>query len=165
MERGSKPLLIIYDQFLEFQPSTQKELYNFSVSSIRDISYIPQTLKTELKIIYIPTFLIKTHLYTYDLNEFNNNRTINNKDSNEQLYLNSVDEYINIEFKPDDNIKNSFSIVPIEDKIKNIIIKDSFIVGIFANDIINNDKLPLMQFLYVTKDNFLTKDNYKDFLI
>ena len=154
----------IYEQFLEFQPSTQKELYNFSIQSIRDISYIPQALKTEQKVIYIPTFIIKNHLYSYDLNEFNNIR-INNKESNEQLYLNSVDEYINIEFRPDYNIKNSFSILPIEDKNKNIIIKDSFIIGIFVNDIINNDKLPLMQFLYVTKDKFLTKDNFKEFLI
>ena len=34
-------------------------------------------------------------------------------------------------------------------------------MGIFANDIIDNDKLPLLQFLYVTKDNFITKENFK----
>ena len=39
-------------------------------------------------------------------------------------------------------------------------IQDSFIIGIFDNDIINNSKLPLLQFLYITKDNFLTKNNY-----
>ena len=70
------------------------------------------------------------------------------------------DEYINVEFKLDDNINNSFSVLPVEDKRTNIIIKDSFIIGIFANDIINNDKLPLMQFLYITKDHFLTKNKY-----
>ena len=155
----------IYEQFLEFQSSTQKELYNFSVSSTRDIAYIPQNLKAEQKVIYIPTFIIKTHLYSYYLNKINNNMTINRKDSNEKLFINSVDEYINIEFKPDDNIKNSFSIVPFEDKIKSVIIKDSFIIGIFANDIMNNVKLPLLQFLYVTKDNFLKNDNFKEFFI
>lgn len=151
----------IYEEFLEFQPSTQKELFNFSLSSIRDISYIPQKLKEEQKIIYIPAFMIKTHLYSYDFKEIDKNIKINNIENNETLYLNSVDEYINIEFNPDDNIKNSFSVIPVEDKIKNVRIKDSFIIGIFANDIVYNNKLPLMQFLYVTKENFITKDNYK----
>ena len=32
--------------------------------------------------------------------------------------------------------------------------------GNFVNDIINGNKLPLLQFLYVTKDKFLTKSNY-----
>ena len=41
------------------------------------------------------------------------------------------------------------------------IIKNSFILGIFDNDIINNVKLPLLQFLYITQDNFLSEDNYK----
>ena len=40
------------------------------------------------------------------------------------------------------------------------VIKDSFIMGIFDNYIINGNKLPLLQFLYVTKDKFLTKSNY-----
>ena len=68
-----------------------------------------------------------------------------------------MDEYINIEFKHDDDFNNSFLIQPIEDKIKNVIIKDSFIIGIFKNDIINDDKLLLIDFLYVKKENFLTK--------
>ena len=150
----------IYEQFLEFQPSTQKELFNFSMSSFRDISYIPQKLKTEQKIIYIPTFTINTHLYSFDILEINESLKINSLDNNEEFKLNTADEYINVEFKPDDNINNSFSVLPVEDKRTNIIIKDSFIIGIFANDIINNDKLPLMQFLYITKDHFLTKNKY-----
>ena len=80
-------------------------------------------------------------------------------DNNKPLYLNSVDEYINVQFKPDENIENSFSVIPVEDRKNNVIIKDSFIMGIFDNDIINNNKLPLLQFLYVTKDNFIKKDN------
>ena len=150
----------IYEQFLEFQPSTQKELFNFSMSSVRDISYIPQKLKNEQKIIYIPTFTINTHLYSFDVLEINDGLKINSLDNNEEFKLNTVDEYINVEFKPDDNINNSFSVLPVEDKRTNIIIKDPFIFGIFANDIINNDKLPLMQFLYINKDNFLMKNKY-----
>ena len=80
-------------------------------------------------------------------------------DNNKPLYLNSIDEYINVEFKPDENIENSFSVVPVEDRKNNVIIRDSFIIGIFDNDIINNNKLPLLQFLYITKDNFIKKEN------
>ena len=72
-----------------------------------------------------------------------------------------LDEYINVEFKPDDNIENSFSVVPVEGGLNDFIIKDSFIIGLFDNDIINNEKLPLLQFLFITKEHFLKKDNYE----
>ena len=74
--------------------------------------------------------------------------------------MTSVDEFINIDFKPDDNIENCFSIIPAFDGKTELIIKDSFIMGIFDNDIINNSKLPLLQILYITKENFLTTNNY-----
>ena len=150
----------VYEQFLEFQPTTQKELFNFSISSVRDISYIPQSLNKEQKIIYIPSFIIKTHLGSYNFKEINKNLKIRDSKTNEEVFISSIDEYINIEFKPDDDIKNSFSVLPVEDKKTSKIIKDSFIIGIFSNDIINKEKLPLIQFLYVTKENFLTKENY-----
>ena len=77
--------------------------------------------------------------------------------TNIPLNLTSVEEFIKVEFKPDNNYKNSFSTVEGYD----FIIKNSFILGIFDNDIINNVKLPLLQFLYITQDNFLSEDNYK----
>ena len=79
------------------------------------------------------------------------------KETEAPLNITSVDEFINIEFKPDHNINNSFSTVSGND----LVIENDFIIGIFDNDIINNQKLPLLQFLYVTKDKFLTKTNYK----
>ena len=150
----------IYEEFLEFQPDTQKELLEYSMNSYRDISYIPQITQSESKIIYIPCFSINTHLFSYNFKYISKNMSMTDIETNEPSYLTSVDEYINIQFKPDENIENNFKVIPFEDKKTNIIIKDSFIIGIFANDIINNNKLPLLQFLYVTKDNFLTKDNY-----
>ena len=80
--------------------------------------------------------------------------------TNKFLKLTSIDEYINVHFKPDENIKNSFTVIPVEDKKNILIIKKSFLLGIFSNDIIKKDKLPLLQFLYVTKEHFLTKNNY-----
>ena len=103
---------------------------------------------------------MKTHLYSYDMKNVIENININNKETDEKLYINSVDEYINIEFKPDNNIKNSFLIEPIEDQFIRNILKKSFIIGIFKNDTINNEKLPLINFFYVKKENFLTKNNY-----
>lgn len=75
--------------------------------------------------------------------------------------MTSVEEFINVQFKPDENINNSFNVIPVTDGKTNVIIEDSFIIGIFDNDIIDKNKLPLLQFLYVTKDNFLTPENYK----
>ena len=74
--------------------------------------------------------------------------------------MTSAEEFINVHFKPDENINNSFNVIPVIDGKTNVIIDDSFIIGIFDNDIINKEKLPLLQFLYVTKDNFLTPQNY-----
>ena len=146
----------VYEKFLEFQPSAQKQIFEFSKRSIRDVSYIPLTPRKIFKTIYIPCFSVKSHLFSYDFKDIKKEMKISEVGTNIPLKISSVDEFINVEFKPDNNIKNSFTTVEGYD----LIIKDSFIMGIFDNDIINNSKLPLLQFLYITKDNFLTKDNY-----
>ena len=145
----------VYEKFLEFQPSAQKQIFEFSLKSIRDLSYIPMANKTSAKTIYIPCFSIKTHLFSYKFKEIEKNVKLSDIDTNENLKMTSIDEFINVEFKPDNNIKNSFTTVEGYDYI----IKNSFIIGIFDNDIINNEKLPLLQFLYINKDEFLTKSN------
>ena len=151
----------IYENFLEFQPSTQKELYEFSTSSFRDFTYIPQTFKKKSETtIYIPTFSIDAHLFSYDFKEVKKNVKMTDKESNTDAHLNSVDEFVHIEFKPDKNIDNSFSVIPVIGGTNDILINDSFIIGIFDNDIINNNILPLLQILYITKDHFLTKNNF-----
>ena len=75
------------------------------------------------------------------------------KEIGNNLSINTVDEFINVEFKPDNDIDNSFSTIEAYD----LIIQNSFIMGIFDNDVINNKKLPLLQFLYITKDHFMKK--------
>ena len=145
----------IYEKFLEFQPSTQKQIFEFSLKSYRDVSYIPLIPKQSIKTIYIPCFSFKTHLYSYDSKNLKTIMKLTEKNSESPLNIISIDEFINIEFKPDNNLINSFTTVESHD----LIIDDSFIIGIFDNDIINDQKLPLLQFLYVTKDNFLTKSS------
>ena len=118
----------VYDKFLEFHPSTQKELFEFSVSSYRDISYIPQVIKKSSKTIYIPTFSIKSHLFSYNFKDVENKVEMTDNDSGTPSHLTSVDEFINIQFRPDINIDKSFSIIPVEDGGSDFITKDSFII-------------------------------------
>ena len=144
----------IYEQFLEIEPNMQKELLEFTTNT-----NLEERTNSEQKIIYIPSFKIQTHLYSFDIKSIIQNIAISNKENNEKLYLSSFDEYLNIELKIDDNIKNSFSFNLSEDNNSNMIIKDQFIIGIFANKIINNERLPLMQFIHVKKEDFLPKKN------
>ena len=146
----------VYEKFLEFQPSAQKKIFEFSLKSVRDVTYIPVTPRNEFKKICIPCFSFKTHLFAYDYKGINKDVKLVEKETEMPINLTSVDEFINIEFKPDHDINNSFTSIEAYD----LFIKDSFIIGIFDNDIINGQKLPLMQFLYITKDKFLTKSNY-----
>jgi len=144
----------IYEKFLEFLPTNQ--IFEFSLNSVRDVSYIPLTPKESYKTIYIPCFSLKSHLYSYKLKDIKKSMKLTERDSETPLGISSVDEFINIEFKLYNNLNNSFTTVESHD----IIIENSFIIGIFDNNIINKQKFPLLQFLYVTKDNFLTKSNY-----
>ena len=144
----------IYEQFLEIEPNMQKELLEFTTNT-----NLEERTNSEQKIIYIPSFKIQTHLYSFDIKSIIQNIAISNKENNEKLYLSAFDEYLNIELKIDDNIKNSFSFNLSEDNNSNMIIKDQFIIGIFANKIINNERLPLMQFIHVKKEDFLPKKN------
>ena len=147
----------IYEKFLEYQPSTQKQIFEFSLKSIRDVSYIPLTPRKTVKTILIPCFSVKSHLFSYDFKDVK--KEVNMKEMQTEIPLNltSVEEFIKVEFKPDNNINNSFSTIEGND----FFIKNPFVIGIFDNDIINNVKLPLLQFLYITQDNFLTVNNYR----
>ena len=146
----------IYEKFLEFQPSTQKKIFEYSLKSIRDVSYIPHTPRNDVKTICIPCFSFKTHLFSYNSGNMLKNMKMMKSEEKEignNLSINTVDEFINVEFKPDNDIDNSFSTIEAYD----LIIQNSFIMGIFDNDVINNKKLPLLQFLYITKDHFMKK--------
>ena len=80
----------IYEKFLEFQPSTQKEIIDFSTSSFRDITYIPQFIKSS-KTLYIPSFIIDTHLFSYNFKDIKKNVNIEEINTKKRLNLTSVD--------------------------------------------------------------------------
>ena len=121
----------------------------------------PTILEKTKNNLYIPAFILIKHFLSKNLDEINNNIKISDETTKSPLYLSSVNEFINVEFKPDLNIKNNFL-----DKNNNInddgyIIKNEFIISIFRNEINNENKLSLIQMIFVEKDNFLTKSNYK----
>jgi hypothetical protein len=134
----------IYEKFLDFNMNFKQKI-----------------LEKSKKNLYIPTFILKKHLFSKNLDEINNNIKISEESTKLPLYLSSVNEFIDVEFKPDLNVKNNFL-----EKNNNLnddgyIIKNEFIISIYKNEIINENKLTLIQMIYVEKDNFLTKSNYK----
>ena len=135
----------IYEKFLDFNTNSKIEL-----------------IETNDKNLYIPAFKLNKK---YNLNNFEeiekNIKIIDNK-TKEPLYLSELNEFINVEFIPDINIKNNFFDDDNKKNLNAFIIKNDFIISIFSNDIVNDNKLNLIQVLYVTKDDFLNKINYKE---
>ena len=74
-------------------------------------------------------------------------------ETNEEENLGSIDECFKLSFDGDKNIKDSFNIIPVEDKKLNMIIRESFLFGIFNINIIENSPL---QLFYVTKDHWIS---------
>ena len=115
-------------------------------------------LEKNPKSLYIPSFILNKHLYSDDFENMESNIKISDIEPKSPLYLSSLNEFINVEFKPDINIKNNF----IDNELnKGYVIKDEFIIGIFNNDLIKDNKFTLVQLLHIKKENFITKNNNK----
>ena len=106
--------------------------------------------------IYIPSFKIDSHLYSFNVNDINAKGKLINTETNMEENLGSIDECFNLSFEGDKNLKDSFSIIPVEDKKFNLVIRESFLFGIFNINIIENSPL---QLFYVTKDHWIQADN------
>ena len=116
-------------------------------------------LEKNPKSLYIPSFILNKHLYSDDFENMESNIKISDIEPKSPLYLSSLNEFINVEFKPDINIKNNF----IDNELnKGYVIKDEFIIGIFNNDLIKDNKFTLVQLLHIKKENFITKNNNKE---
>jgi hypothetical protein len=119
-------------------------------------------LEQTKKSLYIPSFELKKNFSSKNLEDIENNIKIFDEKTNSPLYISFVNEFINIEFNYDLNIKNNFID---NNNIYNdgYLIKNRFIIGIFKNDIINKQtKLNLIQILYVDKNNFRVKNTKKN---
>ena len=119
-------------------------------------------LEQTKKSLYIPSFELKKNFSAKNLEDIENNIKIFDEKTKSPLYISFVNEFINIEFNYDLNIKNNFID---NNNIYNdgYLIKNGFIIGIFKNDIINKQtKLNLIQILYVDKNNFRVKNTKKN---
>ena len=141
----------IYDTFMDYHPKLTNQLLKFS-----SFGFSTSQLKDYEKTIYIPSFQIDTHLFSYSMNDINKKGNIVNEKTGNDGLIGSVEEYFKISFEQDKDIKNSFSIVPVEDNKMHIVIRDSFLFGVFNINIIASTPL---QLFYVTKDHWIKVSN------
>ena len=143
----------IYQTFMEFHPKLTNQLIQFS-----SFGLVTSEIKNYEKTIYIPSFKIDTHLYSSSMNDIDKKGTIINEKNGSNGMVGSVEEYFNMSFKEDTNIKNTFSIIPVEDNKMNLVIREPFLFGVFNINIISSTPL---QLVYVTKDHWI-KANKKE---
>ena len=108
------------------------------------------------KVIYVPSFSIKSHLIATNIDNVEKNIKITNNLDNNNLYIISLDEYYLIEWNTDMNYKNTPYNTP---KInKDIIIKDTFLFGIFDQKLYDSNKISAIQLYIINKENWNKKN-------
>ena len=137
----------IYETFMEFHPKLTNQLMQFS-----SFGLVTSEIKNYEKTIYIPSFKIDTHLYSSSMNDIYKKGIIINGKNGLKGTVSSVEEYFNMSFEEDKNIKNTFSIIPVEDNKMNLVIREPFLFGVFNINIISSTPL---QLVYVTKDHWI----------
>ena len=105
------------------------------------------------KVIYIPSFQIKCHLFSFSVKDIKEKGALIDIETRNEENLGSIDECFKLSFEGDKNINDCFSIIPVEDKKLNMVIRESFLFGIFNINIIENSPL---QLYYVTKDHWIS---------
>ena len=137
----------LYKALSELHPKLTNQLIQFSSLNL---SYNSQ--ENQEKTIYIPSFKIDSHLYSFGVKDIKEKGKLINIETNNEENLGSIDECFKLSFEGDKNLSDSFSIIPTEDKKLNLVIRESFLFGIFNIKI--NEKSPL-QLFYVTKDHWI----------
>jgi hypothetical protein len=132
----------IYEKFLDLSTST-------------NIKLLDQTKKC----LYIPSFISKKHLVSKDFMEISKNIKLLDESTKTDLYISSVNEFINVEFKTDTDMNYNFIDNEDNENDSENVIKNDFVIGIFRNDTIKDNNLSLIQILYIEKNNFITKSN------
>jgi len=116
-------------------------------------------LNTTKKSLYIPAFLIENHLTLKKFEEIEDNIKLLDCSNLNPLHISTFDEFIEAKFKPDFDFQNNFIDNEYDINDNHYVIKDDFIIGIFRNDTIKDNKIALIQILYVNKSNFTKKNN------
>jgi hypothetical protein len=144
----------IYQAFMDYHPKLTNQLLKFSSFGLTG-----EELKDIEKVIYIPSFKIDSHLYSYSVNDINKKGTIIEQETGEDGMVGSIEEYFKMSFEEDKDIKNSFSVIPVEDNKMNMVIREPFLFGVFNVNIFSNTPL---QLFYVTKDHWIQVDKNKN---
>ena len=137
----------LYKALSELHPKLTNQLVQFS--SLNLTQYDQQNIE---KVIYIPSFKIDSHLFSFSVKDIKEKGKLVEMETKKEEKLGSIDECFKLSFEGDENIKDCFSIIPVEDKKLNMIIRESFLFGIFNIGIIENSPL---QLYYVTKDHWI----------
>lgn len=140
----------------EISPELQKNLFDNYTQNIYEkfYSYVEslsnEEQSSEKKFIWVPSFDIKTHLSCGSVNYLSD---VHIKKESQELSLQNYDEFINANFKGDNSKENSFSVEPTD---KDIIIGNSFLLGVSNIGIAKNLKIPVIALLNITKENWIT---------
>ncbi len=103
--------------------------------------------KTLNKNIYIPSFNINRHLKQEGLNEITNKIKIT-KSSGSNIYISMFNEFYNIIFNNDKYIGNNFKVNINKD---DIVIKESFLFGIYYKNMFETNNIPIVALYMITK--------------
>ena len=108
-----------------------------------------------IKTIYIPSFSLESRLYSSHIVNIENNINIINNKNNNSLYINSVDEFFEVNWFFEMNLNNNF---PVKTNKNDIIINDMFLFGVFNEKLWDINRIPATQLYIITKD-FWNKSN------
>ena len=136
----------LYQALNELHPKLTNQLMQFSSLNLNTFN-----IKDIEKVIYIPSFKIDSHLFSFSTKNIQEKGKVIEIETNKEENLGSIDECFTLFFEGDKNINDCFTIIPVEDKKLSMVIKESFLFGIFNINIIENSPLELY---YVTKDHW-----------
>ena len=137
----------LYKALAQLHPKLTNQLLKFSSFNVSKIK--PEDMK---KVIYIPSFKIDSHLYTFSWKDIDEKGKLINEKESSRENIGSIDELLKLSFEGDKNIQDNFTIIPVEDKRFNLIIREPFLFGIFNINILDSSPL---QLFYVTKDHWI----------
>ena len=110
--------------------------------------------------LYIPCFRIEGHFNAENVPGLYDVKLKNQNDEN--VYVQSVDDYFKVEFNYDRDFNQNFNLVPKENMshVNEVVIEDSFVVAISNQKIVTDIGVPIIQVFIVDKSTWKSTDDY-----
>ena len=105
---------------------------------------------TEIKVIYIPSFELTAHTDANEIEAFPDNMITEN---NKEIYINTIDEYFHMKNIYDKSYSHGFTLLP-NTYTGDIIINDSFIIGIMNTTIYTEYNIPCIHLAIINKNKW-----------